>query len=335
MVLKVALRIADDLERSRFLSLFEIIAPRLTDKWELADTTQADVVIIDANQTDSQFFLNTCKRSVGVLPIVYAHKNDLGGEWFLSKPVRVQSLIPLLNQVAEQVKKGGRKAPENPSRRDQNILKLSDKLDALSADNPLVALIALASESSSPKFFSNPRLPKLYYNPQTQTLYAPADLVNVDKPFQRLMSVKSLDLSQIYLVEIGTSSLEQAVKKDQLIAVPLDVAVWASTLHLSQGRLPKGLSDGELFQLAQEPDFSRLPHTPQHIQLAADMLKAPTTLNVLATQRKLSPAVVIDFFNACRSLDLVRVGAGAIVAEEDHDQPEMGGVLKRLFKRSE
>jgi hypothetical protein len=113
----------------------------------------------------------------------------------------------------------------------------------------------------------------------------------------------------------------------------LDVAMWASSLHLSGGRLPKSMNTNELIQLKQSPDFTRLPHTPLHLQLVKELLAAPTTLEVLASRHKTKPSVVIDFFNACRSLDLVMIGAGAIVAEEDHDKPEVGGMLKRLFGR--
>jgi len=331
MILNISLRISDDLERSRFLSLFEVMAPRLNDSWAITATEHADVVIVDSNQPGSRFFLNSCKRSVRALPILYAEENLFDSDWFLKKPVRTNTVIPLLNNAAQHLKNHNHSELKD-SEETAHSLQIADKVDALGADNKLAALIALANETQDIKFFSNPRLPKLYFNPTLQTLYALKAFLDVSKPYERLRVLNNIDITQIYLVPVNTGSLESATAKDQLVQIPLDIALWASALHLSNGVLPKGISAKETVQLKTAPDFSRLPHQPHHLTLAAYQTAGPASLERTARKMNLSLDVVIDFFNACRSQELVSIGTREVIAQRHAETPAMtGGFLHKLF----
>jgi len=331
MTLKIALRIADDLERSRFLSLFEIMAPRLADQWEVTDTGDADVVIVDANQPGSKFFLNTCRRSIGALPVVYAHSNEMGSEWYLAKPVRVNSFIPLLNKAGTFVRESRASSRNAKVGRDRSLLMISDKVDALAQDNPLAALIAMVTGEGSARFLSNARLPKLYYDPVARLLYAPAELLDVTRPFTRLQLLNRIDITQVHLVEVSAAMLPSLAERDLLIAVDLDLALWCSALHLSQGRLPRGMSEKELARLKHPPDFHRFPCPPEAREIAELLHAQPISLEGVARKLNLPLPTVVDMFNACRSVDLAKIGIADIISVEERDRPELGGLLKRLF----
>ncbi len=100
MPLSIALKISNVLEKNRFMSLFEIIPPRLSSDWSIDKYERADVIVIDGESPGSQYFLESCKKNTSALPLLYADENTLNSEWFLKKPVRASSLVEILNDIS-------------------------------------------------------------------------------------------------------------------------------------------------------------------------------------------------------------------------------------------
>jgi hypothetical protein len=110
MSLTIAFRISDQLELNRFISLFAAIPARLQHAWKIADIDEASVVVVDANEPGSDFFLETCRKSAAALPVVYAETNWLHADWFLAKPVRAAALVDMLNAIGMRLQ-----APAKPA----------------------------------------------------------------------------------------------------------------------------------------------------------------------------------------------------------------------------
>jgi hypothetical protein len=76
--------------------------------------------------------------------------------------------------------------------------------------------------------------------------------------------------------------------------------LWAAGFHASQGRLMEGSSPSDVVTMDVWPNFTRLPTTPNSLQLAALFSHHPTSIALASRRLKIEPAEVYRFYTAAR-----------------------------------
>lgn len=302
MNLNIAIRIFSDLERSRFISLFEIIPARLNAQWTITDCANADVVLIDASEPGSEYFLNACKSSVAALPILYGDSNVYKVDWFVGRPARASSLIDVLNGIAEalsnsQQNDSTQRSDENLNANDNNSQKLM---------HPAALMIQKLIEDSHGKhcqLFKYDTLEILIDHDLQQAFIDDEYLLKT--VWQKQLSSHVCDIPQAFSVASLADNGEsfKATNKKRLDFKQLQ---WLCFLFFSRGIIHEELLENSVFQLKRWPDFIRLPHTPTHVLLSAALVKRSVSIDELARLSNVERNIVVNFINACHHYQLIR-----------------------------
>lgn len=294
MSLNIAVRIFDEVERERVISLIEIIQPLLDKIWTVSNCQAAQVVIIDASEPGSENFLLACKQSCRALPIVYAMKNDLGAEFFLSWPVKAGRLVGMLNSLGSDLsKKAGPKSVTSSAVHipdSAHLPQVAEKLIDLMDSQPGITFIELGGG-------------ELIFNAEDSCFYAlPETMV------ERFLPDVFLNCSIGDIQNIKTKAMSKEAFSDiydQLLSVNGKRLLWTAHLYYSDGRLTNELTLEAVVRLNSWPDLTHLPHQPVHSILAANLLRGGYCINKLSQDLRIPQSTVNNFINACFSLGLI------------------------------
>ena len=86
----------------------------------------------------------------------------------------------------------------------------------------------------------------------------------------------------------------------------IDELMWCAGYYASDGRLMEGLLREDVVELMYWPNFTRLPHKPSFMRLAALLTKHPTSIAMAQHYLKIAPDEVYQFYTAASCAGLAR-----------------------------
>ncbi len=144
------------------------------------------------------------------------------------------------------------------------------------------------------------------------------------------------DLYKVPVWRFQTRDIADGQLLEGVTPRPLWQLFYCAALYGSKGRLCQYADPEGLIRLRKAPDFSSVPHTPDHLRLAAFMTARAADLEAIATETGVDYATLISFHNACCELQLIQL-AEPSKAHRSPDAPEYcpyGACPKRARRRS-
>lgn len=86
----------------------------------------------------------------------------------------------------------------------------------------------------------------------------------------------------------------------------IDELMWLAAFHASDGRLMTGCYRDDVVELAYWPNFSRLPHTPNALRIAALLTGHPTSITLTGRLLKVEREELYQFYSAARSAGIAQ-----------------------------
>ena len=333
MMYSIRICIFNDLDKSLFISLFEIINPRLTRKWHLVDDDQADIVITDPDAPCTKNFRQTCKNGVNQIPVIYAKNNNSNSPWFIKKPLRAAELIDILNTLVKHL----------DDTNDSATAKLTAKHIAEKTsddeDDSLISKIKSLSRRNFPTELVAENRALLLVDPKKRLFYLRNKSINLNNLPPELSTLFSSRPQDLSVSKISDMQLLRSIKENALCSFSLDILNWVASLMTSTERLHNSLNQDHSFQLKRWPNFALLPHTPIHVMLAAFMVKQSATVSTIMSGTKLPKDQVVSVINACQAINLITVAVKGKVLTmpkrrlNDQTNRFVGNIFSRLFRQ--
>lgn len=326
MSLTIAFRISDRLELNRFISLFAAVPARLKHAWKITDINDANVVVVDANEPGTNYFLETCRKSSTALPLVYADSNWLRADWFLAKPVRAASLVDVLNSIGARLQ-----APDKPAvpPTKLSLVQAAEPASDTFIPEPVCAWLDGSQRTRHARVMLQGE-PVFYVDRTEQQVALPVDrLINRSQPQLNRLDFRHHE--QFRLEELGAIDWQQQAH-DECILMSFDAFRWLVYQSLSDGRLHPAIGENTSIKLSQFPNFSQLPHSPAHVLLASHLVKQGGNLATIVERTKLQRDLIVAFINASYAIGILQMqqslfGNGAVPAGQDRR------LVSKLFKR--
>jgi len=329
MSLTIAFRISDQLELNRFISLFAAVPARLKHDWRITDATNADVVVVDANEPGSNYFLETCRKSSRALPLVYADNNWLRADWFIAKPVRAASLVDVLNSIGARLQ-----APDKPQSAPAAKLALvqaEEEPNKSFMPQPVCALLEAPQRTRHARVTLNGAA-VFYIDRTEQQVALPVErLINRSQPLLNRLDFKQYE--QFRLEELGAIDWQQQAG-EECILMSFDAFRWLTYQSLSDGMLHPDISASTVVKLTRFPNFSQLPHSPAQVLLASHLIKAGGNLQAIIDRTKMHRDQVVGFINASHAINLLHLQQslfGGLPHTTSEDRKLVSKLIRRIF----
>lgn len=342
-----------------FKSMLQLVQWQLNAEWTFSESAQ--IVLVDIEQPEGKSFWQDHSHDTTILMIAYARQNEQRAQWFLPKPIRVQTLVQLLNAITVfKVSVPTATIPPpvdvvstTPTVTDEPmektaVIPIENKVTVMPVEKNTVHSVTLPNECFEPaqyllgllqttlqsnqaKRFNCGSLPPLYVLPSERRCFiAPINMGQVDIEQRMLYAALA---EQVKSVNLSVEALRIEVEKNKLRAYPAETLLWLAALHASHGRLLTGYKKEAGVRLKQWPNFIILPHYSVHINLAAFMLKHTTDIFTIAGKTRLSLSTVIDFVNACKVIGLIVEGRNPEATTERAIPDPKRNLLKNILKR--
>lgn len=303
MELNIAFRIYDDLELSRFTSLFAIIPPRLNNQWRITEADEADVIVIDANEPGSEYYMQSCRDSVGALPLLYAEQNYIDAEWYVGRPIRSANLVITLNDIAERLsleQKNGRISLHENKKSTADALPKS-KTNA--ADYIKQQLDYLSSHKVSNYYQLSSDQTTVIINIKDKTVAVDEKLVERHgKSISFSIPAGTLKTKPM---AITAAEADRIIRSGNFGQHSWQQFIWLCYLSLSNGQALTGLSNDMNLKLTEKPDLANLAHTPVHVILTTAIQDGSFSIEKLVKSTQVDPSKVVAFCNACHALNYI------------------------------
>ena len=292
----IAVRILDELERQRIVSMFEVMSPRLNNHWVVTSLHDAAVVVLDTDDAGSDYFLEACKDSAGAVPVLLGHTNTLQADWFLQRPLRVKSLVLLLNHLGQYLR--GRKTRLQTRRTEIAIEATSEFGKLRQLFDQMMAQPAYYRLDISPTW-------PLYFDSVRDRILLPHELSELGNPFNAIHHVvRSFHQRKMTAI---TAERFKSISNDKRFALfNRDALIWTWCLGHSNPDADSKVSD-QLYQLNHWPNLTALPHTASHLKLCQYMTTHRADQQTIAAETDTPLQTVISFCNACESLGLLLI----------------------------
>jgi len=329
MSLTIAFRISDQLELNRFISLFAAVPARLKHAWKITDMSDASVVVVDANEPGSNFFLETCRKSSAALPLVYADSNWLRADWFLAKPVRAASLVDVLNSIGARLQ-----APDKPATPPTKLSLVHAEESAI-ADAfiplPICSWLDTAQRTRHARVMLQNE-PVFYVDRTEQQVALPVDrLINRSQPQLNRLDFRHYE--QFRLDELGAIDWQQQAHAE-CILMGFDAFRWLVYQSLSDGQLHPAIGENTSIKLTQFPNFSQLPHSPAQVLLASQLIKQGGNLTGIIERTKMQRDLIVAFLNASHAIGILQLQQslfGNNATTPGQDRHLVSKLIKRFF----
>lgn len=330
MSLTIAFRISDQLELNRFISLFAAVPARLKHEWRITDASEAAVVVVDANEPGSSYFLETCRKSSRALPLVYADSNWLRADWFLTKPVRAASLVDVLNSIGARLEAPDK--PQTPSLTKLTLVQGEDASNKTFIPRPVCALLDAPQRTRHARVMLDAQV-VFYIDRIEQQVALPVErLINRSQPMLNRLDFKHHQ--QFRVEELGVFDWQRQAS-DECILMSFDAFRWLTYQSLSDGMLHPDLSESSVVKLNRFPNFSQLPHSPAHVLLASHMIRSSGTVAAIVEQTKLHRDQVVGFINASHAIGILHRQQslfGGLPASGSDDKKLVSKLFRRIFR---
>lgn len=329
MSLTIAFRISDQLELNRFISLFAAVPARLKHDWRIGDASNATVVVVDANEPGSNYFLETCRKSARALPLVYADNNWLRADWFLAKPVRAASLVDVLNSIGARLQAPDK--PQAPLTTRLALVQSDDETNKTFMPQPVCALLDAPLRTRHARVTLNGQ-PVFYIDRTEQQVALPVErLINRSQPLLNRLDFKHHE--QFRLEELGAIDWQQHAS-EECILMSFDAFRWLTYQSLSDGMLHPDIGESTVVKLKRFPNFSQLPHSPAHVLLASHLIKDGGNLQTLIDRTRMHRDQMVGFINAAHAIGILHLQQslfGGLPHAGDEDRKLVSKLIRRIF----
>jgi hypothetical protein len=280
-------------ERDRTLlrSLLAATQARTGRRWD-GGPGQPQVYFIDIDgQAGAEFWQSLSEDARRDSAIVLSSAPPAAVTHWLPKPLRSVSLLGVLEQMTLPVRAP---APATPA-----------TAAATAASAPAAARLRNANEP--------PGLLDVFDEPPATTarvMQSPhwPDLV-IGSGNSHVMRTASVDR---YIEGFGASIAVERLAKytggplsDEL-RMDLDTLRWLAMLHAPLGEIMRRLPRPERARLRTLPAFGHLPHTLQHVRMAAWLTQHPASPQELASMTGADDETVLRFLGACEAIGLLQ-----------------------------
>ena len=288
----LAVQTQDDSERQRILSIFQVMQPQLQYQWQLAPVNQAQVVVLDADDPGSDYFLASCRELAGAVPILMGSSNPLTAEWFLQKPVRVHELVSLMRQLEDYLKVRQRRHDTEPGHNPDSarVFRMFEQMKA----QPGCYRVDITPTSP------------LHYNSESDDILLPRELLVTGHSlgaFELLAHcIRQRCMSAI------TPERFRTISKDQRFAkVSREALIWNWTIPGHPESQPTPANANTRFQLTRWPNLAALPHTASHLKLCQYFSQQTGTVHDACDVTGIAAVTVQGFCTACEAMGLMQV----------------------------
>ncbi len=331
-------------------SMLELTKKKLGINWVLNDT-EGQAVLVDVDQPAGANFWQAYHAEKKL--IAFAQNNHLRAALFLEKPLRVQPFTELLKKLSESLPDASADSTAASSARqnatpsvavaEQNAVSAKMASDSHHYDpmQYLSGLLQAALHSKEILVLNFAGFAPLYVLPEEKRCYTDKMGLAHLNPSQRLFFAAHAEQFSRHVL-----SAEQArsnIVEQDFKPYDIHAFIWGSALLSSNGRLLHNHSMQTFVRLKQWPNFATLPHEPEHMKLAAFMLKNTANIPRIASATRMPMATVTDFFNACAMSNLLLLqkaqattssaeqqAAGAEKLLSSEKRSLLGNILRRL-----
>ena len=310
-------------------------------QWQYeSDSDRADVVLVNAQTNHGESFL---KRNSGDRPVVIRCVDETATDKdrdnrALSRPFGYARLIALLQGIETELRGAGdaNGADFKPAREKSAPLDASIPTLTTPAATPVVtarnndSLVddAESTIAGAPAYIASMVRPAKRFFEVTRLLGVLKHIVHQDRairishpiyptitvfPTQRYFTARRdpLDVPEMFresALAFRTRDVDQ--KLDLLTASltrhePLWKLFYCATLHGSEGRLLPHYQPEDRLHLLDAPDFTAVPSTPEHVEIADYMTRNAASLEEIVRATSADVRTVIDFCNACEEIGLL------------------------------
>lgn len=194
------------------------------------------------------------------------------------------------------------------------ILGLIERGNVFDPEDYFLGLIQKSLRDGQMRRCVLPGLPPLFlvpkercYHSQAESLAGLAAFFSASLSDMQVETIDHLDhgSEEEETIQIGRMIVRR--KKEagtvRLRSGPLEDLLWNAALNASRGRLLAGKRSGDVVRLKRWPDFSRLSRDRRLLPLAAFMSVNAADLSTVAQRTGTPLPEVVDFHNACATLD--------------------------------
>jgi len=142
-----------------------------------------------------------------------------------------------------------------------------------------------------------------------------------------LLASPSINLQ---IEELGRDQFAKSIRDFEIY--DLDRPLWTTALAISNGQLFDGLSSTEFYRLSRWPDLKKLGQNPLHLKLTA-LLRRGGTIDYFANFLKVPPGDVIEFINACHTLNYLEHQEKTALPSKVTEQKPSTTSKRSLFSR--
>ncbi len=316
--------------------------------------TVPDIAIVDMDTVDAASLWQRFRADHPTLPAVVttvSPTNDAPAP-VLAKPIRVETLFPLLRQVL-----AGQAAAPRPSAPPQPP---DEKPPSPQTEAP-ASPPEPSTKKEPPPLRPAHQLPETIerFNPQQGLLGALLDIRRNRVPSvisiggQATLIIlpnqeRALLLRDMAVVRqscdaqtpVSSRPLTAADRPGQSEPHSFASLLWQVALWTSRGRLMDGIHAHTPIRLRHWPNLTRLAPVPEAMRIAAFWVRSPVTLRLTVRMLNIPPVHIFDFLAASHSIGILDIPEGAAaappLAEELPGPPTdkgRGNLLSRLLRK--
>lgn len=323
---------ASHLSRTNILTLKVFLGLTKTDevaRWEYTDDQEAaSALLIDADSEEGNLRLKelASKNKRQVL-IAFSSKieNFPPNVLVLPRPLRSAELIPVLRQASKQFLNFFLEQERSGSYQVIRPEQADEKAEAADATSAIHRVLDVLYNNQGRILKVIDRTARTVVFDVLNRRYYTADHTR--------MEVEDLIAAPTISVQIEEFGQDQFVKSVQYLkAHDLDPPLWVAALAISNGRLFGDLSSTEFYRLNRWPDLKKLGQNSLHLKLTA-LLRRGGTIDYFANFLKVPANDVIDYINACRTLNYLENQEKSVPLKKMLEHAPSNTSKRSLFSR--
>lgn len=324
---------ASYLSRSNILTLKVFLEMTKADeiaRWEYADDQEAaSALLIDADDKEGNFQLKElASKNKHQILIAFGNNTEslpphvLG----LPRPLRSAELIPVLRQASRRFldfsfQEQKASDPSSVSRPDQ----VNEKASTVDVAPVVRRVLSVLSGNRDKVLQVIDRVGRPVFFDVSHRRYYTASHIRME--IEDLLASPAIN---VQIKEFGRDQFVKSVKNFK--AQDLDPPLWVAALAISNGQLFDGLSSVEPYRLNRWPDLKKLGQNPFHLMLTA-LVRRGGTIDYFANFLKVSSGDVIDYINACYTLNYLAPQQKSVLPEKALEQKSSNTSKRSLFSR--
>ncbi len=333
-------------------------------KFEIVSSDDARLVIVDIDNVDGeQLWQDALEKYPDAAHVLCSISAPIFEVAYLPKPIKVETLFPVLvaalnhqttHKPTEQDLADYDEAKNKTHTyfrdvgEDDDAERVFEEKEDVTIHffDPMQSLLGYLMTACK----ENKAAALLYEGKPVVMTFPDINKVLLAMPPQQIREICQLDNPEVSVRYIADNpEWKQRATED------FDACIWQFSIWTTQGRLIKNVMPSTLLYLKRWPNFTRLAHTPNALRLAAFLVKAPASVNVLYKILQVELNDILTFVTASYCIGLLKpeenkaisgVKAETVITTETNTEVESaaqimakkaskrhGSVLKRLLRK--